>query len=74
MPDTDGVETIREFRQKYPQTRIIAMSGANKNRVDYLSLSLEIGAHKVLRKPFDGAALKTALKEVLAKQYAGACP
>jgi signal transduction histidine kinase/CheY-like chemotaxis protein len=74
MPDTDGVETIREFRQKYPQTRIIAMSGANKNRVDYLSLSLEIGADKVLRKPFDGVALKTALKEVLAKQYAGACP
>jgi signal transduction histidine kinase/CheY-like chemotaxis protein len=68
MPDKDGVETIREFHQKYPQTRIIAMSGAAINRVDYLSLCLEIGADRVLRKPFDAAALKTALKEVLAKR------
>ena len=67
MPDKDGVETIREFHQKYPQTRIIAMSGGGSFTVDYLSLSLEIGADKVLKKPFDAAALETALKEVLAK-------
>jgi CheY-like chemotaxis protein len=66
MPDTDGVETIRAFHQNYPNTRIIAMSGAVRNKVDYLSLSLEIGADKVLRKPFDVVALKTAVKEVLA--------
>lgn len=66
MPDKDGVETIREFHRKHPQTRIIAMSGSAGRRVDYLSLSLELGADKVLRKPFDVAALKTALKEVLA--------
>ena len=67
MPDKDGVETIREFRQKHPRTRIIAMSGAGGIKVDYLSLTLELGAHKILRKPFDGAALKTAVKEVLAR-------
>ena len=68
MPDKDGLETIREFRRKYPKTRIIAMSGATIKRVDYLSLSLEIGAHKVLRKPFDGSALDAALKEVLTER------
>ncbi|HUF80503.1 MAG TPA: response regulator [Burkholderiales bacterium] len=68
MPDKDGVETIREFRTKYPTTRIIAMSGARGIKVDYLALSLELGAHKILRKPFDVGALKTAVIEVLASR------
>ena len=66
MPDKDGVETILAFRQKYPRTRIIAMSGASGVNVDYLTLSLQLGAHRILRKPFEGAALKAAVKEVLA--------
>lgn len=66
MPNKDGVETILAFRQKYPKTRIIAMSGGGGIKVDYLALSLELGAHKILRKPFDVAALKAAVKEVLA--------
>lgn len=74
MPDKDGVETIREFHQRYPQTRIIAMSGSNRARVDYLAFSLEIGADKVLRKPFDVAELKTMLREVLAKTAAACTP
>jgi len=65
MPERDGIETIAEFHRRYPQTRIIAMSGTAMNRVDYLALSLEIGAHRVLRKPFDVSALEMALEEVL---------
>jgi CheY-like chemotaxis protein len=72
MPVRDGVETIRAFHARYPRTRIIAMSGdrrlASGHRrlaVDYLSLGLAIGADRILRKPFDLAALQTALKEVL---------
>jgi DNA-binding response OmpR family regulator len=34
--------------------------------VDHLLLSLEIGADRVLRKPFDAAALKAVLTEMLA--------
>ena len=68
MPDTDGVETIHEFHHKYPYTGIIAMSAVAHTGVDYLSLCLEIGAHRTLRKPFDVAALYTALKEVLAER------
>src|SRR3954468_11714353 len=70
MPDKDGVETIREFHQKYPQTRIIAMSGGGSFTVDYLSLSLEIGADKVLKKPFDAESLEAAVMELLQKQSA----
>ena len=74
MPDKDGVETIREFHQRYPQTRIIAMSGMVGTKVDYLSLSRDFGADKVLRKPFDVAELKTMLREVLAETAAAATP
>jgi CheY-like chemotaxis protein len=70
MPDKDGVETIREFHQKYPRTRIIAMSGGGSFTVDYLSLSLEIGADKVLKKPFDAESLEGAVRELLQKQSA----
>ena len=66
MPDKDGVEVIREFRQNHPKTRIVAMSGVPPNRMDYLKFALEIGADQILRKPFDAAALKAALRQVLA--------
>lgn len=72
MPVRDGVETIQAFRARYPQTRIIAMSGdgrfaagSRRLAVDYLSVGLAIGADRVLRKPFDLAELQTALKNVL---------
>jgi CheY-like chemotaxis protein len=68
MPDKDGVETIREFHQQYPETRIIAMSGGGSYTVDYLSLSLEIGADKVLKKPFDALALEQAVNDLLAER------
>jgi signal transduction histidine kinase/CheY-like chemotaxis protein len=66
MPEIDGMELIRAFHKNYPKTRILAMSGALPNRVDHLLLSLEIGADRVLRKPFDAAALKAVLTEMLA--------
>jgi CheY-like chemotaxis protein len=65
MPVRDGVETIRAFRARYPRTRIIAMSGANSVNVDYLALCMEIGADRILRKPFHVTALEAALNEVL---------
>lgn len=65
MPDKDGMETIRELSTEFPQTRIIAMSGVANYNVDYLSLALEFGAAKVLRKPFNAELLFSALREIL---------
>lgn len=65
MPVRDGIETIRLFRARYPRTRIIAVSGSNPVNVDYLALSMELGADRILRKPFHVTALKVALEEVL---------
>lgn len=65
MPLRDGMETIRLFGARHPRTRIIAMSGANAGNVDYLALATELGADRVLRKPFHVTALKAVLEEVL---------
>ena len=54
MPEKDGVETITEIRERYPDVSIIAMSGWQSPRgPDYLAVAREIGAIATLRKPFD---------------------
>jgi|1185.fasta_scaffold467632_2 DNA-binding response OmpR family regulator len=66
MPDKDGIETITEVRGRYPQAKIIAMSGWQSTRgPDYLQVAREIGAVRTLRKPFDPDELVAILKEVL---------
>jgi len=65
MPEKDGLETICELRARYPQTRILAMSGwDSRTGVDYLKVAREIGATHTLRKPFDVADLVEVLREL----------
>src|SRR5207244_3472148 len=53
MPGKEGMETIGEFRQRWPAVKIIAMSGGGQVATrDYLNVAAEIGADAVLRKPF----------------------
>lgn len=53
MPNRDGLELIRELRQNYPRTRIIAVSGGGRiNGQQYLQLAKGMGAHGLLAKPF----------------------
>ena len=63
MPDTDGLETINQFKASVPDVKIIAMSGggASIREADYLSTASVVGADAVLRKPFS----KESLLEVL---------
>ena len=54
MPDKEGLETIRELREQYPQTKILAISGGlTKSGVDVLEIAKRLGANQVLQKPFD---------------------
>jgi DNA-binding response OmpR family regulator len=53
MPDKEGLETIREIRQRYPQTKILAISGGlTKSGVNVLDIAKRLGADSVLSKPF----------------------
>jgi CheY-like chemotaxis protein len=64
MPETDGLETINQFRTTFPHVKIIAMSGggASIRETDYLSTATVVGADAVLRKPFSKESLLEALQ------------
>ena len=67
MPGQDGIETLRECRLRFPQTRIIVMSaggGAGK-RLDYLPTAALIGANATLHKPFGVRQLLDTVRNVL---------
>lgn len=63
MPEKEGIETIREIRELYPDCRIIAMSGAI-NSESYLMITKALGAHAIIRKPFLREAVLTAVQSV----------
>jgi CheY-like chemotaxis protein len=53
MPEDDGVQTIMEAKRRWPQLKIIAISGVSQyGRLDVLTLARLAGADLVLPKPF----------------------
>lgn len=67
MPEKEGVETIIDLKQEFPDLKIIAISGGGRTRnLDFLKLSERFGAAKILAKPFTEGQLLEAVNEVLA--------
>ena len=65
MPERDGIETIAELRRDFPAVKIIAISGAvAMTGFDYLAVPRELGAERVLRKPFNLDELISAVREL----------
>lgn len=53
MPAKEGMETIIELRQSWPNLKIIAISGGGKGLTpNYLERAQQLGAAEVLTKPF----------------------
>ena len=53
MPGKEGLETILELRQEFPELGIIAVSGGGRLGPDsYLPLARKMGAQATLTKPF----------------------
>jgi CheY-like chemotaxis protein len=66
MPESDGFEAIDGFRQAFPATRIIAMSGdARRAKHEYLSAAALIGVDVTLKKPFQVRTLLSALQSLV---------
>jgi len=59
MPEMDGIETVAALRRQFPDVRVIAMSG--RPGVDYLGVAKELGAARILRKPFEMEELLSAV-------------
>ncbi len=52
MPDFDGFGVIMHLRREIPDVRIIAMSGADDSKADYLKAATQFGAAYTVKKPF----------------------
>jgi CheY-like chemotaxis protein len=67
MPDKEGIETIMDLRKLDPEVKIIAMSGGGRvTSVDYLQIARQVGAKKILAKPFLYEDIKAAVDELTA--------
>jgi DNA-binding NarL/FixJ family response regulator len=67
MPERDGLEFITEVRKKFPEVKIIAMSGGGHiARDSYLRIAKNFGAHVLLEKPFSQSGVLGAIEAVLA--------
>jgi CheY-like chemotaxis protein len=65
MPQADGFEAIAGFRERFPQTRIVAISGSAQHvRREYLSVAELIGVDATLKKPFEMDALLKTLDDL----------
>jgi CheY-like chemotaxis protein len=62
MPETEGIETIRELQRDDPAVPILAISGSNPI---YLDFATQLGAATALRKPFSVDALLTTVSTLL---------
>jgi DNA-binding NarL/FixJ family response regulator len=62
MEGKEGIETIQEFRKRYPAVRIVAMSGGGRgDSGTYLRLAKHLGAAVTLSKPFSLDDLSDAI-------------
>jgi YesN/AraC family two-component response regulator len=65
MPEKEGLETIMEFRQNFPNAKIIAISGGGEiGNLSFLSVAKHLGALRTLTKPFTHEELLEAIEEL----------
>jgi CheY-like chemotaxis protein len=77
MPEMDGLETIRAFRERSPEIAIVAMSGTKfyegtASAPDFLLMATKLGANASLRKPFRSRELVDTIEACLARPDAAA--
>ena len=66
MPDMDGIELLREIRDRRPNLPVVAMTGASDGlRQPVATLLSVLGACAVLIKPFAPASLIQAIEDCL---------
>lgn len=65
MPGQDGVMLIQEILKRYPDKRILAMSGGPKGNAAWLPIAKRVGARAILKKPFTKTKLLALVNETL---------
>lgn len=68
MPEKNGLEAIQELRREFPEVRIIAISTGGslfESNSLYLNFAKEIGADRILPKPFSNQEILDAVESLL---------
>ena len=69
MPEQEGLETITELKEQYPDLKIIAISGGGRktNYVakDILEIAQDLGANKAITKPINIPDFLNTVKELI---------
>lgn len=69
MPEKEGIETIIELQQDFPDVKIIAMSGGGRiGTKDYLHLAKIFGVHRTFTKPVAREQLLDAINELIKEE------
>lgn len=65
MPEKEGIETIRELRQKSAGVKIIAISGGGRiSPREYLDWARRFGVHHTFTKPIDSNELLKTIAQL----------
>ena len=71
MPVKGGIDTINEFKDKYPQVKIIAMSGGGfLDAEDHLILPKRMGIRHTFTKPVEKNQILDAVRDLLKQPVA----
>ena len=67
MPEKEGIETVRELREEFPDAKIIAISGGGSlaHPEIYLELCKKFGALRTFQKPVDRRELVSSVREII---------
>jgi CheY-like chemotaxis protein len=68
MPEKEGLETILELRQEFPDAKVVAISGGHDPEIDMLAYAKVLGAAVTITKPFTQKELLDAVNRTLAAQ------
>ena len=66
MPGQDGIVTLRQIRNEFPQLKVIVVSGGDRTgRLDLRKDAELFGAVRTVRKPFTATEIVTVVAEIL---------
>jgi CheY-like chemotaxis protein len=65
MPEKDGLEMIMELRRIGKNVKIISISEMGIIHLDFLKIAKQLGADRVLSKPFSGEQILALVNELL---------
>ena len=69
MPDIDGVEVLNTINKRWPDTKVIMITGYST--VEIAVQTLRLGAYNFIEKPFTPDTLITAVREAFHNSGSG---